>query len=335
MTRIAVLAGFAAAAVTVSPAIAAPPRRPVAGDGAPVLQRGHRVVVLRHGRTVFQSRGRFRAAAVFATIGATAVAFAYERFTKSGEQTDLYLAAFGRHEHRLAVDEHPLGWTRSGNLLTWRYRHGVYLRGPSGGLLGRIIGPTREIRYDQTTHTLLAISRRGLLERYRDERWSPVANLLALGLDRRASFERLAGGLIGLLDGTRVSVLRQDGSVFASARFRSGDVAGESGLVANPTGTAAAFVVTHGRAAQRRGYQSVQLLRAGDQHATTLHSGAISGALCVRWATLAWHDNWLLYSVTGGKTLLLHAGADAKSLDLSTLVHRLVPHNNLRSISWA
>jgi hypothetical protein len=58
-------------------------------------------------------------------------------------------------------------------------------------------------------------------------------------------------------------------------------------------------------------------------------------AIARRWATLAWHGNWLLYSVTGGKTLLLETATRARPLDLTRLVHELVSHSNLRSIVWA
>lgn len=307
----------------------------VAGDGAPVVQTGSHIAVLAHDRTVFQSRGRFRAAGVFATVGPGAVAFGYERFSKTGEQTELYLAPLGGDERLLAQDEHPLGWTSRGNLLTWRYRRGVYLRSRSGRLLRRIVGPTRQVVYDAATRTLLVIASSGLLERYRSGHWGRLASLAGLGLDRHTTFELLAGGLIGLLDGRRVIILRRDGSLFASARFPSGEVAGESGLVANPTGTVVAFVVTHGNPAAPHGRQSVQLLHAGDRQASTLYSGSVPGALCVRWATLAWHDSWLLYSVTGGRTLVLDTTRHARPLDLSTLVERLVPHGNLRSIGWA
>jgi hypothetical protein len=65
-----------------------------------------------------------------------------------------------------------------------------------------------------------------------------------------------------------------------------------------------------------------------------LHSGRVPGALCGRWATLAWHGNSLLYSVTG-KTLLLDTATRARPLDLTRLVHELAPQGSLRSIAWA
>jgi hypothetical protein len=305
----------------------------LAGVGAPVVQRERKVAILAHGRAMWRSRGRFRANGVFALVGPSSIAFTYERFTKRGEQTSLYLSPLKGREERVAVNEQLLGWTAEGELLTDRFEQGVYLRDSSGRLLRRASGRVREVQFDQASRTLLAISQQGVLERYRDRRWSPIANLAALGLDRRTRFEQLAGRLIGLIDGRRVAVLRQNGSLFASADFASGNVAGESGLVANSTATAVTFVVSHGSPAQARGSESVEMLQESDRRARTLYTGAVPGRLCVRWATLAWHGNWLLYSVTSGKTLLLNSH-EGRRLDLTAAVHELAPANP-RSIDWA
>jgi hypothetical protein len=310
----------------------------VAGDGAPIVQRGPEIAVLARGKAIWRSRGRFRARGVFAIVGRDAVAFSYESYFSRREQIGLYVAQRGAAERRIAENEQPLGWTADDKLLSWRFEHGfswLYLRDSRGRLQGRVSSGLREIRFDQAIRTVLAISRSGVLERYRSGRWSPIVKLAALGLDVQSSFERLAGGLVGLVDGLRVAVLKKDGSLFASARFDSGNVAGESGLVANGAGTAVAFVVTRGRPSAPIGHESVQLLHAGDRRAETLQGGRVPGALCGRWATLAWHRKWLLYSVTGGKTLLVNTANHARRLDLTRLMHKLAPHSNLRSIAWA
>ncbi|MGH3009866.1 MAG: hypothetical protein ACRDLM_10755 [Gaiellaceae bacterium] len=304
----------------------------LAGAGAPVVQRGSHIAVFAHGRVVWHSRRRFRASGVFALVGPRSIAFTYERFTKKGEQHSLYVAPLKGSEQHVSVNEQLLGWTAEGELLTDRFEHGVYLRDPTGRLVRRVSGRLREVQFSQASRTLLAISQQGVLERYRGRRWSPIANLPTLGLDRHTTFEQLAGGLIGLLDGHRLALLHQNGSLFASAHFDSGDVAGESGLVANTTGTGVAFVVSHGTAAQPRGSESVELLRQNDRRARTLYKSAVPGRLCVRWATLAWRRDWLLYSVTSGKTFLLESHG-VRRLDLTTVVHEIAP-TNPRSIGW-
>ena len=310
----------------------------VAGVGAPVRQEGANIAVLDGGRIVWRSHGRFRAVGVFATVGPSEIAFSDDSYGPGGEEVSLYLARFGGAERRVGMDEHPLGWTARGQLLSWRFQHGLswmYLRDRSGRLLRRVSGGLHELRFDPVNRTVLAISRRGLLERYQDGRWSPVANLALLGLDGQPSFERLPGNLIGVLEGRRVVVLRVDGSVFGSARFRVGNVAGESGLISNPAGTAVGFVVTDGTPGAASGRESVELLRAGDREATVRYSARVPLDICERWVTLAWHRGWLLYAVPGGKTLLLDTATSPSPLDLTGLVHELAPHNNVRSIAWA
>ncbi len=305
----------------------------VAGIGAPVLQDGRRIAVRAGGKTVWRSRGRFKANGVFALARPGAIAFTYYgRFTKHGQGTTLYLARFGGAELRVAAGEYPLGWTASGNLLTWG--HGVQLRSPTGRLLRRGLGHLREFRFDQHTRTLLAISNDDLLERYRSRHWAPLANLDTLHLDHQAALELLASGLISIVDDHRVAVLRQDGSLFASARFPSGEIAGASGLVANTTGTAVAFVVTHSTPNHSHGRQLVELLRAGERRATLLHNGTIPLG-CNTWTTLAWHNQWLIDSAARGQTLLLDTTGRIRPLNITPLVHQLAPSGHPRSIAWA
>ena len=170
------------------------------------------------------------------------------------------------------------------------------------------------------------MSRSGVLERY-DGRWQRLADLRALGFGGQASFEPLAGGLIGLLEGTHVAVLRRNGALFASAHFRprrrAFSVAGQSGLVANAAGSAVAFAVTSGDNGNApAGQESLYVLRAGDRSASELYSGKLRFAVCERWASLGWHGDWLLYAATEGKTLALDSRTPPRRIDLTQLVRR-------------
>ncbi len=301
----------------------------IAGPGVPVVQRGGRIAVLRGGREVWRSTERFRAVAVFATLGRRVVGFSYERYARGRSSEVLYVAALEGREREIASDEQPLGWTSSGRLLTWRFRQGflgLYLRGSDGSLLGRIGARLREIRFQPASRSVLALSRSGVLERY-DGRWRRLADLRALGFGRRASFEPLAGGLIGVLEGTHVAVLRRDGALFASARFRrqrgAFSVAGQSGLVANAAGSEVAFAVTrddNGNAPA--GWESLYVLRAGNSSAREVYSGRLRFAVCERWTNLGWHGDWLLYATTEGKTLALDSRTPTRRIDLTQLVRR-------------
>jgi hypothetical protein len=301
----------------------------IAGPSAQVVQRGARIAVLHAGREVWRSTGSFRAAAVFATLGPHAVAFGDEDLARGDPATDLYVAPLNGRERKVAKGEQPLGWTASGRLLTWKFRRGffdLYVHKADGSLLARAGARLRELRFQPATRTVLALSRSDVLERY-DDHWQRVADLRALGFGRHASFEPLAGGLIGVLEDRHAAVLRHDGALFASARFarrqRAFSLAGQSGLVANAAGTAVAFAVTSGDDGYASvGRESLYVLRAGDRSPREVYSGALRFAVCERWASLDWHDDWLLYATTEGKTLALDSRTPARSVDLTRLVAR-------------
>jgi hypothetical protein len=334
----------------------APRRRPlgagigwmqIAGPGAAVVQHGGRIAVLRDGREVFRSAGRFRAAGVFALVGRRAVAFSYEDYSRGdGKTAALYVAPFLGREREVASGERPLGWTRDGKVLTWRFQAGlvgVYLRTSAGALIGRVGGRLREIRFDPSSRSVLALSRSGLLERY-DGRWQRVADLGVRGFGEAAVFEPLGGRLIGVLENGHVAVFRGGGSLFASASFprrRTVSVAGESGLVANASGTVVAFAVTIGDngGGGGPGREKLYLLHAGDRRASIFHSGRLDFVICERSVNLAWNDDWLLYATPEGKTLLLDSRASGGRVDLTGLVRRLAPIDSEgkinAAITWA
>ncbi len=296
----------------------------VAGPGATVVQRGARIAVLRGGRAVFRSRGHFRAAGVFALIGPRAVASGYENYEPRAAEA-LYVAPLHGDEREIARGERPLGWMRSGTLLT-TCASGVCLRDSTGALLRRLRTRVREVRFEPARSSLLALSHSGVLERY-DEHWHRLRDLRTLGFGDQVSFEPLAGGLIGVLEGRHVAVLRADGSLFASAWFRprrgAFSVAGESGLVANAAASAVAFAVTIGDNGGGRGRESLYVLHAGDRRASKLYGAAMKFVICERWASVAWHRNWLLYATPEGRTLVLDTRGGAGRIDLSGLIHRL------------
>jgi hypothetical protein len=303
----------------------------IAGAGAPVVQRGGRIAVLLNGRELWRSAGRFRAAGVFAILGRRALTFSYERYEGQRIRESLYVAPLGDSEREVAPGERPLGWTRDGELLTWRFRQGVFevfVRDRDGILIRRIGAQLREVRFDSTSQTVLALTRSGLLQRFDGHRWSHLANLRTHGFTRVASFEPLAGGLIGVLGGNHVGVLRADGSEFATAVFPAWrtriSVAGQSGLVANANGSAVAFAIARGNDGYGTvGVESIYLLREADSRPRMLYSRPLRFAICERWASLSWDGNWLLYATTEGRTVALDSSSPGRRADLSGLVRRL------------
>jgi hypothetical protein len=303
----------------------------VAGEGACLVRRGGRIAVVLNGREVWRSTGRYRLNGVFAKLGPRAVAFSYERYDRSGPNQTLLLARLGGRERVVARDERPLGWVSGGELLTWRFRRGavgVYLRSANGMVLRRVAAGLAEIRFEPRTRTLLMLSRAGVLSRFDGRRRERLVDLRALAFARRPTIEVLDGGLTGVLGRSRVAVLRRDGSMFASAVFpprgRRFSVAGNSGLVANRSGTVVALTVSEGNTGYRSvGRESVFVLRAGDRRARPVFSKRLRFALCERWAGLSWHGDWLLYAATEGRTVAIDVDRRGRRIDLTAVALRL------------
>lgn len=303
----------------------------VAGEGACLVERGGHIAVSRNGREVWRSTGRYRLNGVFAKLGPRSVAFSYDSYTRRKSTQTLLLASLDGRERAIARNERPLGWTRRGELLTWRFRQGavgVYLRAADGTMLRRLAARLAEIRFEARTQTLFMLSRAGVLSRHDSRRRERLADLRALGFARRPTIELLDGGLIGVVSRFRVAVLRHDGSLFASASFRPRgkrfSVASNSGLVANRAGTGVAFTVTEGNTGYRsRGRESVYVLRAGDQRASVAYSHRLRFALCERWAGLSWHHGWLLYAATEGRTVAIDTTRPDRQIDLTSVAERV------------
>jgi hypothetical protein len=240
--------------------------------------------------------------------------------------------AVGGHravERPVGRNELPLGWSRDGLLFTSR-GHGeggdVRLRARDGTFLAVVWSRPRKLRFDEATQTVLAVTRDGSIERFDGRATTEVARLRSLGLPIWSWVEPLAGGLIGITAGSRVVILREDGSLFASARFPRGrrwSAAANSGLVADPDGRSVALTLTEGNTGYASdGAEWLLVLREGDRAARVLHREALTFAVCERWTTLAWRDGWLLYASTEGRTLALDT-ARRRVVDLTRLVASL------------
>ena len=304
----------------------------LAGEGACVVQRGGRVAVLRNGHEAWRSTRPYRLTGVFAKLGPRAVAFSYDRYDGRRTSQTLFVAPLDGRERAIARDERPLGWTRSGELLTWRFRReeavGVFLRSADGTMLRRLASGLAEVRFDPRTQTLFMLSRAGVLSRSDGRRRKRVADLRAFGFARRPTIELLDGGLIGVRGRFRIAILRRDGSLFASALVRGQGrrfaVAESSGLVADRRATAVAFAVTEGNTGYRTvGRESVYLLSQGDRKATRVFSHRLRFALCERWTSLSWHGAWLLYAPTEGRILAVDTARSDRRIDLTGVAERV------------
>jgi hypothetical protein len=304
----------------------------VGGEGACLVPRASgRFAIVRDGREVWRSSGRYRLTGVFAKLGPRVVAFSYESYERRSATQTLLLARPGRHERVIAVGERPLGWTGDRRLLTWRVRRGgadVYVRSSDGTMLRRLAAGLADVRFDPRTTTLFMLSRSGLLSRHDGRNRQRIASLQSLAFSQRATIELLEGGLIGVLARSRLAVLRRDGSLAASATLHPGgrnlSLADSSGLVANRTGTAVAFTVSEGNTGYRSiGRETVYVLRAGDRRSAPVFSHRLRFGLCERWTSLAWHGDWLLYATTEGNTLAIDTKRPHVRIDLTRLAARI------------
>jgi hypothetical protein len=285
---------------------------------------GGRLTAHRGGYRLWRSAGRYSGLPVLegAAAGPDAVAFSY--------RSRLFVAAGGYRaaERLVAHREHPLGWSRDGLLFTRGFAAGsdVRLRAADGTFIAVVQRKPRAVHFDQASQSLFVVTRDGRAERFDGRSTTSMARLRELGMPVTSWIQPLAGGLVGVSTQRRVAILRSDGSLFASARFPTGrrwNAAGNSGLVAASDGSAVALTLTEGNTGYAsRGAEWLLVLREGDRVARVLHRQPIRFAVCERWATLSWRDEWLLYSSTEGRTLALDNGR-RRVVDLTPLVARL------------
>jgi hypothetical protein len=298
-----------------------PPRGSIGfADGSWWQLRGGRLEANRGPERLWRSSRRYPRLfdLRWAAAGRNAVAFTY---------SSRLLVAVGGHravERPVARNELPLGWSRDGELFTSRGH--LRLRAKNGALLAVVWSRPRKLRFDAAAQTVLAVTVDGSIERFDGRSTTELARLRSLGLPIWSWIEPLAGGLIGITAGSRVVILREDGSLFASARFPRGrhwGAADNSGLVADPDGRAVALTLTEGNTGYASdGAEWLLVLREGDRVARVLHREALTFAVCERWTTLAWRDGWLLYSSTEGRVLALDT-TRRRVVELSRLVARL------------
>jgi hypothetical protein len=297
----------------------APPRSLGYGDGVWWYLTADRLTADSSGERLWHSSRRYTQLFDLqgAAVGTNAVAFTY--------RSRLFVAARGRPERLVARAERPLGWSRDGLLFTSRGRD-VVLRGADGTFVAVVERKARVVRFDLATKAVLTVTRDARVARFDGRSATSLARLRDLGLPVWSWVEPLAAGLVGITAGRRVAILRADGSLFASAIFPTGrrwNAAGNSGLVADPNGHAVALTLTEGNTGYASdGAEWLLLLREGDRVARVLHREPLRFAVCERWTTLAWRDDWLLYSSTEGRTLALNTRR-RRLVDLTRLVARL------------
>jgi hypothetical protein len=279
------------------------------------IRHGH-LVIGRRRKRVWRSRGEFwsRYGIGSIEISAPTVAFSYG--------SNLYLAPRGGAERLIGRQEYPLGFT-SGGLYTISWLRGLLLRSDTGAILKKIVHWTPQ--YFAARGRLYFVAH-GVLMRASGAPVQRLASLKRLGMSTDTWLQALwtdpwsqrPADLFELDDNHRLTVLRPDGSVFATAGSREwggGGVFVQPVVAANET--AVAFIAT-----TRQGTETY-VLRAGARTATAVHREKVHFGGCSGGASLQWHGNWLLYSDTNDDLAAIDTTGAHRTIELTHLITRL------------
>jgi hypothetical protein len=293
----------------------APRQRGPKYDGL-VSKRG-RLVLYAGNRVLWRSRGKSHRPANWVADDGRSLAFQWH----GGR---MYVAELGGPERRVGrFNEYPLGWTRTGLLVTAQ-RNVLRARTRSGQLI-RILEERAGSRiFDPESRTLLYVSGGQEIVRTDGHRTQTLASLERLRLGRWVDVRPLEGGRVALV-GNRLVVLGSDGSFVASDRRHYN-------LPAISFHGAIAMISTGPLDDRSRARESVRLLRPGDRSSTLLFANEVGALGCGHWPSLEWRGDDLLYSTTKGDVAVIDPGSGAH-LDLSAVIHRL-PGDFLQA-SWA
>jgi hypothetical protein len=286
--------------------------------------RGH-ILIGRGMKVLWRSHDRYRGTHPGnigqVLLGRRKLAFTY--YTSFRRPARLYLAAYGRPEHRVARDETPLLFTASGGLITQRNRgSALLLRGGDGRFERRLVPRAAEAQPDRVAGKVVYLSDGRLLALDGVRVWE-VASLRRLGLTGWPTIEPL-GTLLSVHGRRRLVVLDYSGQVFASTTLPKPRASADgisSSLVPNAAGTAVAFTATSGNTAYgSHGSETVYELAAGETQAQLLYSQELDFKVCERMAWLAWQGDLLLYADTEQHAAAVDVSGAAPAVDFSATI---------------
>lgn len=288
------------------------------------IVRGH-LVVGRGRRPLWRSRAKIAPDRLgLVAAGPAAVAFQHDH--------RLYIARLDGAERPVARRELPLGWS-GGELYTYSYpRHELLLRDVGGGLMKTIARRPREYQYDPANQSVYFLSQGALMAAHGTSTWR-LASLSRLHMPADVWLAPLADGLVELLDGDRLTVVRPGGSVLAWTSLRRLDRI-SSFLAIASRGSAVAFTGLTGPPGHPDG-ESVFVLRRGADAAVAVHDrhGSVGG--CAYWASLEWHGSWLLYASSAGALAAIDTAGAQRTIELSRVARRLVGARAGFDAHWA
>jgi hypothetical protein len=281
------------------------------------LEHGHLLIGRGH-RVLWRSQGRFSHEGV-GEIALSRDRLAFSFFANTSAKTpSLYLVRPGGTERPVARGETPIGWTRTGTLVTLSSRGGVLrARSATGRLEGTLARRVSIEVLDRSTAAVLFVTR-GTLERFDGLGVRRLARLADYGLSARPTLTPL-GSVVAVQDPRRLAIFRTDGSLVSATNLphsRKARDALSGGLAANDAGDVA-FTAAHGS------FETVNLLPRGAGAAQSIYREHVYFAICERWAGLSWRGSWLLYASSEGYAAAVDVHDPSASIDLSALARRL------------
>jgi hypothetical protein len=251
---------------------------------------------------------------------------------------ELYVAPVEGAERPVARSELPLGWTTDG-LYTYSYpRRALLLRSDTGAILKTIARRPHEYVFDTRTAGLY-FTDGGVLMGARGARTWRLVSLPALGMSANVLLQTYAN-LIELQDNHRMTILRADGSVFASTSVRHFNRV--SGFLAAAAGDrAVAFTAVTGASSPTESVhvqESVYVLYPGSRAAIPVFhrsSFLTPGQQCGQWASVQWHRSWLLYRDNVGNLAAVDTAHADRTIDLRGIARDVLGHRQWSDARWA
>jgi hypothetical protein len=284
--------------------------------------RDDHVILVQDGRV------RWRSKRVFTSPESDfdSIAFGKHSLAFSFVHGQLWVSRLDAHERAVGWSEGALAWTKRGDLLTVRLRHGkpnLAVR-DRNGLHPRLIArQPKNYLVDDATQTVIYVTASGSLVRSDGRTKETLADLGSLGFGLRATLKVLSRNMIAIWSPERLALLRGDGSVFAAMDYP----AAPAGL----TYGWATFAVEDNRVAVAvelanregtLGEDVLFVLKAGDRQGHQLARKQTQWAGCGWMVTLLWHGDWLLYSDSFVDVLAIDTNGGGR-VDLSETARQL------------
>ena len=279
--------------------------------------RSGRFLLLLKSRLVWRSSGLYPG-------DGGAVAFGPHAFAFASYRHGVYLTDLHGAERLVARGRglYPYNFTSSRDLIVTG-THTIALISPSGAILRRFhYRPRNGYGFDEQTNTLYYVT--------------PAGRLAAVQ-GTHVEVERSLPQIDGMLSVARPKLLvfagahsitasRRDGTVIASARWRSPHLNSDAGVAVSVDGSAFAFRLSDAHPGARSSTATIYLLRAGATRAQPIYRHRLGPSGCAVGAGFGWHGSSLLYS-SSDETLAVFDTRTDTTTNLTVLASR-IPHRS-------